>query len=126
MIRQERLYKANELIRVISRTGRKFFRYKDEVSRLELDTRGRVWFVDAYNGSRCYTHYTGKWRNFTNGGTLKDLIIALKDYIVKGTPVPAGHFGPWPDWCCDGDLWGYGDDMEKVSEAYRRLRLGEV
>lgn len=118
MNKEERLKAVNEMLEVIASCGRKFFADKGQTSRMEVDTRGRVWFVDSYSGKRIYTHCPfSKWRGFTNGGTLKSLICHFRDFIVKSKPVPLGCFGPWPEWYCDGDLWGYGDDMEGVRKA---------
>jgi hypothetical protein len=123
---QLRKHEANRLLRVIARTGRNFFRHGDDVSYMEIDKRGRVWFVDSYSKRRVYTHYSGEWKGFTNGGTLRSLVIRLRDYIKRGTPVPALVFGPWPEWYCGGDLWGYGDDMGAVRSEAARLGISDA
>lgn len=123
--RGERLSAANELLSVIAGTGRRFFNGRNRIAYFDVDARGRVWFVDEYNGARVYTHYAGPWRRFTSGGTLRRLVVSLRDYIAKGHLVNSYHFGPWPDWICAGDLWGYGDDMERVREAAARLGVVE-
>lgn len=113
--RQARVFVANQLIQVIASHGRRFFHHKNLVSRLELDRRGRVWLIDKYTSAHIYTHYRGNWRGFTEGGTLRNLIEQLRDYIMGRRPdLPLELLGPWPKWYCDGDLWGYGDDMAKV------------
>lgn len=117
---QERLVLANNLIEVIASTGRHFFRNGDTVSRFELDSRSRLWLLDCY-GARIYLHYKYWQRGFSGGGTLRNLINALKAYILVGYPVPPGHFGPWPQSIHDGDLWGYGADMETVRAAAEKL-----
>ena len=119
--RAERLAQANALLEVIAGCGRQFFRHGDRVARLELDARERVWFVDEYRGDRVFTHYTGRWRHFNSGGTMRRLVERLRDYVMRAQPLPAGLFGPWPSWMCDGDLWGYGEDMQAVREAARPL-----
>lgn len=120
---QERVAKVNELIRVIASHGRKFFAHGENVTRFEIDARGRVWLTDHYSGKRIYTHYEGRWRGFTNGGTLKFLCVAFRDFITRGVPVPSHHFGPWPQWMCEGDPWAYGDDILPVREAASRLGI---
>jgi predicted RNA-binding Zn ribbon-like protein len=78
----ERTRKANDLILTIANYGRKFFQHNGRISRFELDARGRIWFIDAYRESRIYTHYAhGHWRGFSEGGTLRDLVIALRKHI---------------------------------------------
>lgn len=115
MTKQERVVEANKVIEVISRHGRRFFRHEDRVSRFELDAQGRVWLIDKYSNKRVYTHYPYRWRNFTEGGTLKCLCEDLRDYIRTGTPIRRAWFGPFPDWRCEGDPWGYGaKGMEAV------------
>lgn len=121
----ERLKAANELLVVIASCGRRFFYSSrfDRTATMERDERGRIWFHDEYTGKRIHTHYRGEWRGFTNGGTLQALVIALRDFIVCGRTVNARQFGPWSDWLCGGDLWGYGADMEQVRSAARRLGI---
>ena len=116
-VRQARVDQVNRLIHVIAEHGRRFFGHGDRVSYMRLDRRGKVWFADAYTSKRIYTHYTGRWRGFTQGGTLRDLVCMMRDYIRTGDPIWARAFGPWPKWICDGDLWGYGADMQHVRDA---------
>lgn len=119
---ERRLVAVNNLILCIAGHGRRFFSHGHRVSRLELDARGRVWFIDKYTGARIYTHYAGAWRGLSEGGTLRDLICALRDYVKRGTQIRRG-FGPWPDGYCGGDPWGYGDDMEIVRLRARDLGI---
>lgn len=122
--KQQRLEHCNQLLKVISRHGRRFFynaKY-DRVASLELDARGRVWFVDDYSGQRIYTHrttWTNKWRGFSHGGTLRDLIEALRDYIISGEPLRRGYIATETSWS-DGDIWGYGPEAARAvrGEAY--------
>ena len=118
----ERLEKANRLIEVIASHGRKFFRYEDRVAYLEVDARGRVWFHDPYNQARIYTHYEGRWKKFTSGGTLKALIGDLQKYVKTGRKLSRGRFW-WPDWYARGDLWGYGEAMEPIRECATALDM---
>jgi hypothetical protein len=121
--RIERAQQANELLDTIAHSGRRFFYHLTRVSRFEVDGYGRVWWLDKYRNERQFTHYSGRWRNFSQGGTLREVVERLRDYIMHGTPVPANRFGPWPDSYCNGDLWGYGDDMEKVRSKARELGI---
>lgn len=112
----KRCEEVNVLLVVIASCGRRFFGHEGRVAFFEVDPRGRVWFTEEYSQRRIYTHKTGKWKWFHHGGTLRSLCGDLAAYIAKGTPVP-NHFGPWPDWYCEGDLWGYGGDMANVRDA---------
>lgn len=126
----ERLQASNRVIEFIATHGRKFFGYSTTISRFELDARGRIWFVDWYRGDRIYTHYTkGSWHGFSEGGTLRALVVWLRDYIQDGNTINFHvHFGPWPKWLCGGDPWGYGSDMELVREFSKKvlLSIGEA
>jgi len=129
--RLARLAKANQCIQIISEHGRRFFSLRadsypdkcmaDRVSRFELDEKtGKLWFRDKYSWKRVYVAYPYKWRGFSEGGTLRSLIQSLRDWINdESKTVPFGHFGPWQEWVCGGDLWGYG--KEEMAEVRRRV-----
>lgn len=119
--RLERLARANELLRTIAGCGRRFFACRGRTAQLELDARGRLWLRDAYTDARIYTHYRGRWRKFSGGGTLRMLVEHLRHYVLRDRALPSGLLGPWPATLCDGDLWGYGADMAKVRAAAERL-----
>jgi hypothetical protein len=110
---KERLEKANEFINTIGSCGRRFFNHNGEVSRLEVDARGRVWFIDSYSKKRVYTHYRFEWRGFTNGGTLRCLIAYLRDYIKRGERfyIPSFHY------------WGY-DENAMAIVKHKAVELG--
>lgn len=121
-LREERLDRVNEFLAVMGSHGRKFFCHEGVVSWLEQDERGRIWFVDSWQGTRVYTHREGRWRGFHHGGTLKGLVKALKRYVMEGTMLSPRALW-WPEWYCAGDLWGYGEAMHPVREAALRLGL---
>lgn len=124
----ERANKANELLLTIAARGRGFFGHVKQhgVSKFIVDYRGRIWFFDSYTGQQIYLHYKYWGKGFSEGGTLKSLVNALMKFICDGEPVPNSHFGPWPDWVCNGDLWGYGDDMQAVRERAEYLGISET
>ena len=122
-IRWQRAAKANEFIAVIASCGARHFSYIGRPSSFEIDQRGLVWFRDSYSMRCICTHRThGRWKGFTNGGTMRALVIHLRDYIMTGEPQPL-NLGPWPDWLCGGDLWDYGKDMDGVRLTALRLGL---
>ncbi len=123
MTKAERLERANKLLVTIGSYGRHFFTQEYGVAQFELDDRGRLWFRDHYTRKRIYVAYHGRWKHFTGGGTLRALVEALCDYIRYGDPVPPGHFGPWPEYLCDGDVWGYGKDMALVRKSAQELGI---
>jgi hypothetical protein len=115
----------NDFIRTIGSCGRRSFYSKkhNRFAKIEIDERGRAWWVDEYAEERIYLHYQYWGAGFTHGGTLRSLVNSFRDYTVKGFPVPASHFGPWPERVCNGDLWGYGEDMQIVRDTAKSLRL---
>ncbi|WKL14220.1 hypothetical protein QYQ99_17590 [Comamonas testosteroni] len=116
MSKAERLGHANALIKVISSHGRRFF-YNAEAGTtgsLELDARGRVWWIDDYRGARIYTAYQGRWRGFSHGGTMRDLICALREYIQRGELLHPEYIAPAMSY---GDMWGYGAEAAKAIRA---------
>jgi len=122
-LREDRLETVNEFLTVIGSTGRQFFCRHGVMCWLYQDDRGRIWFVDSWRGDETYTHYHGRWPRFCSGGTMKRLIESLRDYVMNGTKLSPRHFW-WPNWYGGGDLWGYGEDMERVRTA--AIRLGIV
>lgn len=130
--RSERLEMANRIIRIIGSHGRRFLSFssdsrepvpesEERFSRFEFDARGRLWYVDKWRESRIFVHYDPTtragwgWR-FSDGGTLLSLCRALRDFILRGDRKFLRHLGPFPEWSCGDDLWGYGDQMAVVRE----------
>jgi hypothetical protein len=104
-VTNERVDQCNALIKLIASTGRKFFSDKDGfVSSLELAKNGRVLFVDYYSRRRVDTHKR-EWAGFTSGGTLRNLVELMRDYIKKGEKLPIYFIGLERR---DGsNIWGY-------------------
>jgi len=117
----ERLEHANAILLSMSRHGRRFFYSKqhDRVACFEIDQRGCVRIRDEYTGRSVLITKNGRWRGFNNGGTLRRMVEDLADYIRTGKKI-RNHFGPWPDWICGGDLWGYGDGAAAVRAEVRQ------
>lgn len=117
--KQQRLIEANRIIKVIASHGRRFFfcKEKNTFAEFYFDDHGILWLRDEYTQKSIYVCCNGRWRYFSNGGTLRDIIRALRDYIRLNEPLNAGIFGPWANWICDRDLWGYGKpEMAKLRE----------
>lgn len=128
--RQLRLQRANAIIGTISNCGRRFFRQSIDgrVSKFEIAENGRLYFRDKYSDRLLpCSHTKGKaWQcYFSEGGTLKWLVESLANYIKTGKTIAPIVFGPWSPMTCNGDPWGYGDDMERVRDHARRLRIVE-
>ncbi|MGL6448913.1 hypothetical protein ACSZNO_21555 [Aeromonas veronii] len=108
-MRRERLEHANALIKLIASRGRRFFYNKgaDRTAEMWIDLNGRIWFMDDYTGQPIYTLYRGRWRGFSHGGTLRDLVIRLHDYIAHGHLLPPEIICPTYNNPEDGNIWGY-------------------
>ncbi|WP_428398213.1 hypothetical protein [Marinobacter salarius] len=126
-IQQKRLENVNQFIREIGSHGRQFFYNSkhDRYARMEMDDRGRVWFVDDYSEKRIYTHLRNRnWRGFSHGGTLRSLVELFCDHIKKGTQLRYGYFSVNPNLYCSGHPWGYGhEDYPKLREAGIQLGI---
>lgn len=119
-LKQQRVEQVNQVIRIIADHGRRFF-YSQSVNRyasMEVDARGKVWLTDDYTGKRIFTHKTvwgGRWRGFSHGGTLRNLVEAFRDYIRTGAPLNPGYLGP--ERFDDSNIWGYDEaGMKAVRE----------
>ncbi len=130
--KEERIQKVNQLIQTIALCGRKFFSTAkfNRISRFELAENGRLYFWDKYTNERLPLSHnkSRRWEQyFTEGGTLKRLVEQLANHIKTGKPITNQYvFGPWEDWMCKGDLWGYGDDMEIVRKSAKELGIYKV
>ncbi len=120
--KRQRAEHVNEVMRIIASHGRRFFysATSNRYASIEVDARGRVWFIDDYSGKAIYTHPTGftnRWRGFTHGGTLRSLVEAFRDYITNGVPLSPAYLGPERHRLTDGNIWGYDDNsMRAVRE----------
>jgi hypothetical protein len=77
-LKQQRTEQVNQVIRIIGAHGRRFFfnQVADRYASMEVEHRGKVWFIDDYSARRIFTQKTnwgGRWRGFSHGGTLWSL-----------------------------------------------------
>lgn len=123
MAKSERLEHANALIQAISNHGRRFFYCVStgQTSRMELDERGRVWFIDDYTGTRINVASKRRWIGFSHGGTLRDLVEAMRDYIQRGDLLHPEHIAPTRINPENGNIWGYSAEAAAAlrEEAYK-------
>ena len=118
--KQHRTEQVNQVIQIIGNRGRRFF-YNEKANRyatMEVDQRGKIWFIDDYSSRRIFTHKTnwgGRWRGFSHGGTLRSLVEGFRDYIRTGEPMHPGYLGP--ERLDDSNIWGYDiEGMRAVRE----------
>lgn len=118
--KHQRADQVNQVIRIIADHGRRFFynAEKQSYASMHVDRFGKIWFVDDYTGKAILTQKTawgGRWKGFSNGGTLRALVEAFRDYIRDGIPLPLGFLGP--ERFNDSNVWGYDEEgMKAVRE----------
>lgn len=113
---------ANKLIQVISSYGRCFFYSSkhDRTAQMIYDG-GTVVLVDEKSGHQVVLRNNGDWSGFGHGGTLRDLVMLMRDYVMKGTRIDMDFIGLQRTFS-KGNIWGYPhDQMELCREAARRL-----
>lgn len=115
---------ANRLIEVISSYGRCFFysRKNDSVARLSFDRR--VYLHDA-SGTMIEAKATSKWRGFSHDGTLRDLVLQMRNYVMRGERIDPAYLGI--DLQRGGNIWGYPpEQMRLCREAAQQLPIINV
>ncbi|SFI71182.1 hypothetical protein SAMN05216206_2807 [Pseudomonas guineae] len=121
-LKHQRAEQVNQAIKIIADHGRRFFYSQASglYASVEVDARGKVWWIDDYTGKRIYTHpntWGNRWRGFSHGGTLRDLVEAFRDYICTGKQLSPFYLGPERHRITDGNIWGYSTEaMTAVRE----------
>jgi len=121
--KQVRCVYANQLIEVISQHGRCFFysAKHDRVARLVVD--GAVHLIDEKSGNKVVLRTNGSWEGFGHGGTLRELVTMMRDYVMQGTRIGMYFIGMERTFG-KGNVWGYPvDQLEKCREAARLLPI---
>lgn len=118
--KQSRTVAANQLINAIASCGRHFFTHNGFISSLELSEKGRVYFIDYYTRKRVYTHKEGDWIGFTSGGSLKWLVMCLRDFVTHGHQMDADYFSVELS-----NPWGYGEDIVLVRKSAVALGIAK-
>jgi len=110
--KQKRVDEINELIKLISDIGRRFFYSEkhDRIARFEIQKSGRIAFYDDYSGKKVNIYLKHReWPGFTHGGTLKNLVGNMSEYIRFGHKIDVRFLAPF-GWSSERDIWGYGKD----------------
>ena len=119
--KQDRLAVANRILRTIGNHGRLFFsNYSDGASagepkryaeffvapsgRLKYRDRGRL-------AKEVDIAHHGRWAGFTHGGTLRQVVEHLRDYIIHGRGGTV----------LVQEYWGYGESEREACNAALRL-----
>lgn len=118
-LKRHRCEQVNQAIQIIAAHGRRFFfsASRQTYASMEVDDRGRVWYIDYASRKRIYTHPTpwNKWRGFSSGGTLRNVVEGFRDFIITGKPLDPFYLGP--ERFNGENIWGYPEDeMQKVRE----------
>jgi hypothetical protein len=119
--KRHRCEQVNQAIQIIANHGRRFFfcQQKQTYASMQVDGRGKVWFIDDYSQKRIYTHPTpgvAAGSGFSHGGTLKGLVEQFRDYICTGKQINSAYLGLQRS-LDESNIWGYdADSMRAVRE----------
>ena len=116
---------ANRLIEVISSYGRSYFysRKRDSVARLSFNQR--VYLHDE-NGATIEAKATSKWQGFSHGGTLRDLVLQMRNYVMRGERIDPAYLGI-DRQIGTGNIWEYSpEQMRLCREAAQQLPIINV
>lgn len=116
---------ANRLIEVISSYGRSYFysRKNDSVARLSFNQR--VYLHDE-NGATIEAKATSKWKGFSHGGTLRDLVLQMRNYVMRGERIDPAYLGIDRP-IGGGNIWEYSpEQMRLCREAAQQLPIINV
>lgn len=131
---QRRVETANAAIRIMASFGRRFFSEDSDrrvrvenpfIAHFSVGENGELWFVDRYSRKPILVRHQ-EWPGFSEGGTLRGIVQHLADHIEVANPINPGYFmRRGKIYCGDGDVWGYGSDMEIVEREIKAL-LGDA
>lgn len=116
---------ANRLIEVISSYGRCFFysRERDSLARLSFD--GGVYLHDE-SGATIEAKAKNKWRGFSHDGMLRDLVLQMRNYVMRGERIDPAYIGI-DNPRGQGNIWGYPpEQMRLCREAAQQLPIINV
>lgn len=116
---------ANRLIEVFSSYGRVFFysHKHDRVARLSFNQR--VYLHDE-SGALIEVKASSKWKGFSHGGTLRDLVLQMRNYVMRGERIDPAYLGI-DCQVGEGNIWGYSpDQMRLCREAAQQLPIINV
>jgi hypothetical protein len=120
--RKDRIGIVNEIIKEISDRSRRFF-YSEKsgnVSKI-IEKNNRLYYVDHYTGNEIYLHAPKhkRWNGFSNGGTMRGLVLDFKEFIMSGDY--SNHNNGYGGLYCTN--WGYKEeDMKAIQE--KAIALG--
>jgi len=123
--KQSRLVEANALVAAISKHGRRFFYNKEHqrIAQFEIGSGGHIFFIDDYSAKRIYVADNGRWRGFSHGGTLRNLVKAIAGYIRNGDKLSIDWIGP--ERFDASNIWGY-EESAMVATRSEALLTGVV
>jgi hypothetical protein len=115
-----RVQQVNQFLQTVASCGRQFFRSGDRVSQFDVHDGGHVTYLDNFSQRLIEIEKLSDgfgpskdWKYFSNGSNLRELIVALGQFIHTGEQ-PHLNLGPWPGRSC---LWAYGEHMAIVRAA---------
>lgn len=119
---QDRIEKANQLLRVIATRGRCFFSHKHEdglvIARFRRQENGSIWLLNEWTKEWIYVsrrNNNGTYKGFHHGGTLRALVTALVAWIREEDLVSPHYFNKH---------WGYSPrEIEQIVSTGYELEI---
>lgn len=118
MTKQERVEAVNKMIKLISESGRQFFKTKStgDIASMAI-INGRVYYIDNYTKKQVYCkNGSPTWDHFSSGGTLQALVLDFADFIRTGKDTN-GKNGYGRLFC---GHWGYSDGAKSKVIDYAK------
>lgn len=120
----DRIAAANQLIKLISRAGRRFFYspQSNQTAAFVTNVHNELLLIDDFTGAAVRVLASGdeSWNKFSHGGTLRRLVECMAHYILGGQPLSINQIAPVRD---DGsNYWGY----DKATAQALRLAAAQL
>lgn len=122
--RLARVEDVNKVIKLIGDHGRRFFYYPaytgaehGTYSYFAFAKQHLLMFVDGRTLNAINPENTGRWERFSHGGTLREMVVALAQYVNTGEPIPIDYICTPRRDPANGNIWGYPDTAAESLRA---------
>ena len=114
--RAARLQLANAYIEKISEHGRGFFKHDNRITHFVVCRRtGRLKIIDKYSQRWVDIAKKGRWHGFSDGGTLRNVIECLADFIRGRRNIPEFSYRYWG--YTEGEMRALDEALAPIIEA---------
>lgn len=114
---------VNQLIQIISQHGLCYF-YNERHNRVaRMVYEDTVYLHDEKSGNKVELRKNGSWEGFGHGGTLRDLVLMMREYVMCGRRIDPVFIG-LERTNGQGNIWGYpADEMAKCRAEAAKLAI---